>query len=272
MRVADSRGQEIDLDRPPQRVVSLVPSITETLFAIGAGLRVVGVTEFCVHPENAVVHLPKVGGTKNPRIGVILDLAPDLVIANREENRRRDVDRLEAAGIPVLVTYARGIDDAVREIALLGRVLALAEPAAAIVEDVERARAEVRDRTGAERPRVVALVWKSPYMTLNGDTFAHDLLRESGGDNPFASHERRYPRIEVGEIEAARPDVLFLPTEPYAFEEKDRLELLRLDCPASESARVHIVEGELLSWYGPRMARALRTFSALLRGAPPGTG
>ena len=264
MRVEDSRGKAIELERPPERILSLVPSITETLFVLGRGVRVVGVTEFCVHPARGVAGLPRVGGTKNPRVADILDLRPDLVIANREENRRRDVERLEAAGVPVLVTFARGIDEALREIELLGRVVDATEEAARIVRDVERARREIRGRIRSPGARVVALVWKGPYMTLSRDTFAHDLLVESGAENPFADHERRYPRVREEEIEEADPEVILLPTEPYAFSEKDRLDLLRLRCRAAGSGRVHIVEGELLSWYGPRMGRALRTFSALL--------
>jgi ABC-type Fe3+-hydroxamate transport system substrate-binding protein len=101
-------------------------------------------------------------------------------------------------------------------------------------------------------------------MTINADTFAHDLLSRCGAQHPFADREQRYPRVTESEIEEARPDVILLPTEPYAFEERDRQELARLQCPASANGRIHIVEGELLSWYGPRMGRALRTFSALL--------
>ena len=148
---------------------------------------------------------------------------------------------------------------------MIGRLLDRDGPAASIVTEVESAREEARARTGATRPRVVALVWKRPYMSINADTFAHDLLVESGAINPFAEHERRYPRITEEELEEARPDVILLPTEPYAFGEKDRQELVSVRSPAAEQGRVHIVEGELLSWYGPRMSRALRLFSALFR-------
>jgi ABC-type Fe3+-hydroxamate transport system substrate-binding protein len=225
VRVEDSRGRVLVFENAPRRIVCLVPSITETLFALGAGERVVGVTEFCVHPREKVKTRPQVGGTKNPELARVLELRPDLVVANREENRQRDVDRLEGAGVPVLVTYARHLDGALQEI---------------------------------------QLVWKRPYMTINADTFAHDLLSRCGAQHPFADREQRYPRVTESEIEEARPDVILLPTEPYAFEERDRQELARLQCPASANGRIHIVEGELLSWYGPRMGRALRTFSALL--------
>jgi ABC-type Fe3+-hydroxamate transport system substrate-binding protein len=264
VEVEDARGRALKFDRPPRRIVSLVPSITETLFGLGAGKRVAGVTDFCVHPSKEVATLPRVGGTKNPQVRRILDVRPDLVIANREENRRGDVERLEAAGIPVLVTYARGVEEAIGEIDLLGRILGEVNRAAEILAGVREAWEEARGRIQDPRPSVVALVWKRPYMSINADTFAHDLLSQCGSRNPFADRERRYPIVTERDVEEARPDVILLPTEPYAFDDRDRQELLRLTCPASESGRVHIVEGELLSWYGPRMGRALRTFSRLL--------
>jgi ABC-type Fe3+-hydroxamate transport system substrate-binding protein len=117
--------------------------------------------------------------------------------------------------------------------------------------------------------RTVALIWRDPFMVVGADTFAHDLLSCCGAVNPFAGEgERRYPRVERAALEAAAPDVILLPTEPYAFGEQDRRELLELDCPAARAGRIHVVEGELLTWYGPRMARALETFAALLRPGP----
>jgi ABC-type Fe3+-hydroxamate transport system substrate-binding protein len=264
VRIEDARGRTLTFQEIPRRIVCLVPSVTETLFALGAGERVVGVTDFCVHPSEEVVTCAKVGGTKNPQLERVIELRPDLVIANREENRRRDVDRLEAAGLPVLVTYARDVESALEEIELLARLLDSEETARGLVREVRDALEEAAARLGEPLPSVVALIWKRPYMTLNGDTFAHDLLVRSGGRNPFVDRERRYPLVTEKEIEEAEPEVILLPTEPYAFDERDRQELLRLRCPAAESRRIHVVEGELLSWYGPRMGRALRTFSALL--------
>jgi ABC-type Fe3+-hydroxamate transport system substrate-binding protein len=254
----------LELAAPPRRIVSLVPSWTEWLFALGAGGALVGVTEFCVHPADGVARLPKVGGTKNPDIGAIAALKPELVIANREENRRRDVERLEAAGVRVFVTYARSVREALGEMSALARLTGRAREAEPVTAALESQLA-ARQAAASTRPKVVALVWRDPFMAVGGDTFADDLLRCAGGHNPFAgSAESRYPRVTRAELEAAAPDVLLLPSEPYRFEERDRLELLELDCPAARTGRVHLVEGELLSWYGPRMARALATLGALL--------
>lgn len=268
MQIVDALGRTHAFRQPPRRIVSLVPSLTETLFALGVGASVVGVTEYCVHPADAVASVPRVGGTKNPALDAILALRPDLVLANKEENRRRDADALEAAGVPVFVTYARTVREAVDEIRLLGRICASEPPAEAIASQVERVLAGLEKRTAWPPVSTVALIWRDPFMVVGGDTFAHDLLRCCGASNPFADVEdRRYPRVDARALAAAAPEVILLPTEPYAFGERDRDELLALDCPAARSGRVHIVEGELLSWYGPRMPRALETFAALLRPA-----
>ncbi|MBW2281281.1 MAG: cobalamin-binding protein [Deltaproteobacteria bacterium] len=262
----DARGREHRLAGPPLRIVSLVPSHTETLFALGLGERVVGITDYCVHPASGVRGLPRVGGTKNPSIERIAELSPDLVLANREENTRRDVQRLEALGLRVFVTYARTVREGVDDISLLAGIGGCPEAAAPIVEEIDAAWQRARERRPEAPPRVAALVWKRPYMAVGPDTFAHDLIRECGGHNVFGEGERRYPRVDEDALVAAAPDLVLLPTEPYEFGPRDRDELLALDLPAAAAGRVCVIEGELLSWYGPRIARALDLLSELIRG------
>jgi ABC-type Fe3+-hydroxamate transport system substrate-binding protein len=265
MLETDALGREFVFAAAPRRIVSLVPSWSELLFALGAVDALVGVTDYCVHPAEGVAAKRRIGGTKNPDLAAIEALRPELVIANKEENRRRDVERLEAAGVRVFVTYARTVPEAVAEMRALGRIVDRAAEAERLAAEVESALAELAAKPARRRPRVAALVWRDPLMAVGGDTFANDVLERAGAENPFASAAAgRYPRLERRELEAASPDVLLLPTEPYRFEERDRLEFLELDCPAARSGRVHLLEGELLSWYGPRMARALRTIAELL--------
>jgi ABC-type Fe3+-hydroxamate transport system substrate-binding protein len=261
-RFTDALGREHAIASPPRRIVSLVPSVTETLFELGLADSVAGVTDFCVHPA-ATAEKPRVGGTKNPTLEKIVALAPDLVLANKEENRRRDVERLEASGIPVFVTYARSVRQAVDEIDTLGHITGTSEVAARIVTAIEERWRAARQRRPETLPRVAALIWKHPYMAVGPDTFANDLIEQCCGQNAFGDRERRYPRIDEADLEAAQPDVVLLPTEPYEFDIRDAVELRSLDMPAARSARVHVVEGELLSWYGPRMGRALELFSGL---------
>ena len=258
------------LRRDARRIVSLVPSLTEALFELGLGPRVVGVTDWCVHPAEAVAPLPKVGGTKNPSISRVLELRPDLVIANREENRERDVTRLREAGVDVWVTYPRTVSEAVsllREIAELGAPPATAGPR---VAEVEEALARAREAAGRRRTRVFCPIWKRPWMAVGADTYAHDLLAHCGGENVFADREeRRYPIVEESEIVAAAPEVVLLPDEPYAFGPRDVEQLAELAIPAAAAGRIHCVDGTLISWYGPRTGRALREIGALLREAGP---
>jgi ABC-type Fe3+-hydroxamate transport system substrate-binding protein len=248
-----------------RRIVSLVPSLTEALFVLGLGPRVVGVTDWCSHPAEGVARLPKLGGTKNPDLQAILALAPDLVIANHEENRRRDVERLAAAGIPVWVTYPRTVREGaqlLRELAGLG-----AEAAAVreVVEPVEAAVAAAEASRPARRPRVFCPIWRDPWMSVGADTYADDLLRLCGGENVFAAREeRRYPRVTLQEVEAAAPEVVLLPDEPYRFDAADAAELARLDLPAARDGRIHLIDGTWVSWYGPRIARAVGALRALL--------
>jgi ABC-type Fe3+-hydroxamate transport system substrate-binding protein len=254
-----------------ERIVSLVPSLTEALFGLGLGARVVGVTDWCVHPAAEVAHLPKVGGTKNPSLARVLELSPDLVIANQEENRERDVERLRAAGIPVWVTYPRTVADGValmRELAQLGAPAERAEPLIRALETaVERARAA----EPARRTRVFCPIWKRPWMAVGADTYADDLLALCGGDNVFRDHrERRYPIVSDAEIAAARPEVILLPDEPYAFGARDVAELAEIGTPAAATGRIHCIDGTLISWYGPRIARAIAEVAALLAEPAPG--
>jgi ABC-type Fe3+-hydroxamate transport system substrate-binding protein len=245
-------------------VVSLVPSLTEALFWLGLGGHLVGVSDWCVHPAQGVAALPKVGGTKTPDLARIRSLAPDLVIANREENRRRDVERLEADGIPVWVTYPRSVRDGVallRELAALGGVPdARTLPLEASVAAAEAARR-------GPGVRVFCPVWKSPWMSVGRDTYANDLLALCGGANVFADREeRRYPIVTPAEIAAAAPEVILLPDEPYAFGAAERAELAALELPAAANGRIHLIDGTLVSWYGPRIQRAIETLRPLIAG------
>ena len=255
----------------PRRIVSLVPSLTEALFVLGLGERVVGVTEWCVHPAEGVAPLTKIGGTKNPDIDAVLALRPELVIANREENRRRDVEHLEAAGIRVWVTHPRTVRDG---IALLGALADLGAPEErrrAVVDSSMHALARAEQERFEQRVRFVCPIWRDPWMVVGDDTYAHDLITLCGGENLFAGvSERRYPRVTLAEIEAASPELILLPDEPYAFGQRDAQELGALDVPAAHTGRIHLIDGTLVSWYGPRILQAIEALRVLFAGAATG--
>jgi ABC-type Fe3+-hydroxamate transport system substrate-binding protein len=249
-----------------QRIVSLVPSLTEALFALGLGDRVVGVTDWCVHPKEALAALPRVGGTKDPDVDRIDALGPDLVVANREEQTERVVRQLEGRGLEVWVTYPRGVREAARlleEIADLG-----ADPATrrAVLEPIARAidRADARRAQDPRRVRFFCPIWRDPWMSIGADTYADDLLSLCGGANVFAQlGGRRYPRVALPEVVEAAPEVILLPDEPYSFGPRDVEQLARLDLPAARDGRIHLIDGTWVSWYGPRIGTALEEITRL---------
>jgi ABC-type hemin transport system substrate-binding protein len=270
VELRDSRGVVCELPEPARRIVCLVPSWTETLYALGAGEQLVGVTEYCVHPASARTAASVIGGTKTPHVKRIVALEPDVVIANHEENRKLDIERLETAGMRVFVTDARSVPDAALEIEQLGTLVGALPRARELAQAIRAAL----PRSVPQPPlRTVALIWKDPYMAIGRDCFAHDLLSRCGALNPFEGSEgRRYPHVERDALAAAEPELILLPTEPYAFAEHDRRELLDLACPAARTGQIHIVEGELLTWYGPRIPRALAFFGELVRRARSSSG
>ncbi len=250
---------------PPARIVCLVPSLTEALFELGLGDRVVGVTDWCVHPAKAVAALPKVGGTKNPRIPEITRLAPDLVIANHEENRRQDVEALLAAGIPVWVNYPRTVREGADLLAEMVQLGASAEREGAVVAPVLAAVERAEGRRPAQGVPTFCPIWKGPWMSVGADTYAHDLLALCGAANVFADRQdRRYPRVKDHDLIAAQPELILLPDEPYAFTEKDVQELREMPLPAARNDRIHLIDGTWVSWYGPRIFRAIESLQSLI--------
>ncbi len=246
----------------PRRIVSLVPSLTEALFSFGVGDRVVGRTRYCAQPPRAVGKIPKVGGTKKVDVSRVLGLEPDLVVVVREENSREDVEALAEAGLPIFLGAPETVAGAagmLRELA--GRVEA--PQAEAVLRPIERVIRRLDGQKGPAR-RVFASIWKNPYMSVGSDTFVHDVLRVCGGEN-VCGNERRYPVVPSEEIEALRPEVVLLPDEPYPFSAEDLPGFYALDIPAAREDRIHLVDGKLLTWYGPRMAGSLTQLSALLR-------
>ena len=265
LQIADDLGFRIKLKDRPERVISLVPSWTETLFAFGAGARLVGVTRFCVAPAEATL-LPKVGGTKNPGVRLIADLQPDLVIANAEENRREDIERLRQLEIPVFTTYPRSISSAVESILKLGAVLGCEAEADAMARGVVREVSAIETELGVWaklRFRVFCPIWKNPWMTFNGDTYAHDVLRMLGFNNVFAAAGERYPRTSIEEALALRPDFILLPDEPYEFSARD-VEELKPSLPPALSRRLVLIDGRDLHWYGAHMLNGLKALAGLL--------
>ena len=230
---------------------------------MGLGDRVVGITKFCVEPANKVASIAKIGGTKNPDLRTIVALAPELIIANAEENRREDVERMRAQGLAVLTTYPRTIPAAVESLLKIGRA-ARCEPAAdTLAREITRTVSEVEADVGVWaklRLRAFCPIWKKPWMAFNADTYAHDVLRMMGFNNVYGSAGERYPVTNLDEALERRPDVVLLPDEPYEFGDRD-VDELRTALPAGLSRRVLLISGRDLHWYGVRMVTGLKTLA-----------
>ena len=236
----DDRGTAYE-GAPPRRVVSLVPSLTEAIAATDPGL-LAGATDWCTHP--AGLDVPRVGGTKWPDVGRVLELVPDLVVANAEENRDEDVAALRAAGIPVWVTAPATVDQALDSLGRMLTVLDRRHP-----EWLVRAQ-----RVWADPPRLpgvtaVVPIWRRPWMVLGRDTFAGDVLARLGVRNVFAGHADRYPKLGRHEPATVPAQLVVFPDEPYAFTPEDGPE-------AWPRARAAFVSGRLLTWYGPSLVEA----------------
>ncbi|MFF0752229.1 helical backbone metal receptor [Streptomyces sp. NPDC004267] len=238
------------------RVVSLVPSLTEAVAVSAAPGTLVGATDWCTHPADLGAAV-RIGGTKNPDVAAVAALRPDLVVANEEENRAPDLDALRAAGIDVLVTEVRGLEQAFGE---LDRVLAACGVGSrpGWLDAAEAAWAHLRPY-GPPRTAVVP-VWRRPWMVLGRDTFAGDLLARLGIRNVYAGHAERYPRVPLDELNAAAPDLVVLPDEPYRFTRDDGPE-------AFPGAAAALVDGRHLTWYGPSLAEAPASLARALRAA-----
>jgi ABC-type Fe3+-hydroxamate transport system substrate-binding protein len=238
----DDLGHPLQLQHPPTRLVSLVPSLTESL-ATSVPERLVGATDWCTRPEG--LDIPRVRGTKNPDHRAIGRLAPDLVVANQEENRRTDVARLRTAGIPVWVTVTESVDEAMGSLRrLFVDVLSVEVP-----DWLSTATAAWRLPIAIPPARVVVPIWRDPWMVIGPRTFAGDLVARLGLHNVFAGSHDRYPKIGLPQILAEQPDLVMLPDEPYVFGVDDGPEAF----PGVPTA---LVSGRSLTWYGPSMTTA----------------
>jgi ABC-type Fe3+-hydroxamate transport system substrate-binding protein len=236
---SDDTGREVAVPAQVRRVVSLVPSLTEAVAVTAPGL-LVGATDWCTHPAD--LDVPRIGGTKNPRVAEVLDLRPDLVLANAEENRPVELDALREAGCAVWVTGPEALPEA---LVSLGRMLAachLDEP-----EWLASARASWAEPWTGPRRTAVVPIWRRPWMAVGRDTFTGDVLSRLGVDNTLAAHADRYPKVVLDELPPH--DLVVLPDEPYAFTADDGPEAF----PGVPAA---LVSGRHLTWYGPSLAEA----------------
>lgn len=298
IRVFDDRRKVLHLSGPAKRIVSLVPSDTFNLLHLGAGERVIARTRYCVEPAAEVARIPEVGGTKDADVAAILALAPDIVIANQEENSRSDVEELEAAGLKVYLSFPRRVADGLAHLGRLAKILGFdVDPAAgarakkAIAECYRLLREAEEKRAGARPLRAFMPIWADPLMTANRDAFLSDALDLAGAANVFADRERRYPlaadlgmaatfpsyrtegkdtrypRVTLDEVRERAPEIVLLPDEPHPFSEADAQRFRDLDIPAARHQNILFCDGKDAMWYGARAILGLARLAALVDAA-----
>jgi ABC-type Fe3+-hydroxamate transport system substrate-binding protein len=292
-RVLDDRRRVVEVQGLLSRVVSLVPSDTLNVAALGCASALVGRTDYCELPADVVAALPSVGGTKNPRIDDIVRLEPDLVLANQEENTRSDLEALAQRGVRVYVSFPRRVADGLAHLARLARLFGV-ERSPAVRELLKRGYEEHRaaEQLRSRAPAVPTFcpIWMDPLMTIHGDTFISDMLELCGAQNVFADRTRRYPlaadlgraaplppekvagrdvrypRVTLEEVVARAPQIVLLPDEPHPFTAADAEVFRSLPIPAAARGAIAAMSGKDLCWYGARSVEGIARVRALVAG------
>lgn len=232
-----------------QRIICLVPSLTELLLDLGMKERLIGRTRFCIHPAEVVENITIIGGTKNPNIEKIRSLKPDLIIANKEENRKEDVEQLHEF-CKVVVTRIDTIQEALDWILKLGTLLETKENASELVSSIKMT---LNQKPESPPVSTAYFIWKDPWMTVGNDTYIHDVMKTYNLINVFARHDR-YPTTDLMELSGIHPELILLSSEPYPFKQK-HIDEIKESCSDS---RIELINGEWFSWYGSRMLSSFR--------------
>jgi len=251
----DQMSRPVELTATPKRIISIVPSQTELLFDLGLDEEIIGITKFCIHPADKVKRRPKVGGTKKLNINQIKKLNPDLIIGNKEENEKDQIEELMQY-FPVWMSDISNLDDAVDMIRKVGRLVDKEEKAVQMASTISASFDNLKIKSSSLK--VAYLIWRKPYIVAGKGTFIDDMLKRCGLKNAF--DEERYPEVFPGQIVEADPDLVFLSSEPYPFTDRHITEFQAL----VPDAEIQLVDGELFSWYGSRLLQAPEYFKQLI--------
>ncbi len=256
MLVIDQIGHQFELKTTPKRIISLVPSQTELLCDLGLDEQVVGITKFCIHPEEWFRTKTRVGGTKTVNFEKIATLQPDLIIANKEENTQAEIEALQKL-YPVYTSDIFNLEDSLKMMKAIGELTNTSIKANKLIRQIKIDFSEIKP-INTFNNKVLYLIWKNPYMTIGEDTFINDMLMRCGFEHVKVGN--RYPELAEESIVKLNPNFIFLSSEPYPFKEK-HLKELRNSCP---NASILLVDGEMFSWYGSRLTKAKHYFVDLI--------
>jgi ABC-type Fe3+-hydroxamate transport system substrate-binding protein len=252
----DQMGRDVYIPAMPQRIVSIVPSQTELLFDLGLTEQIVGITKFCIHPSDSVQSKTKVGGTKQLNIELIKSLQPDLIIANKEENERSQVEEL-IRYFPVWISDVNNLDDALKMIRSVVEINDKATDGQKIIKQISTSFEVLKPVIN--QLSVAYLIWRKPYMVAGKGTYIDDMMRYCGLRNVV--NETRYPEVDAQKLLILNPDIVLLSSEPYPFKQKHINEFKSI----LPKAKVFLVNGEMFSWYGSRLQYAVEYFGQIIK-------
>jgi ABC-type Fe3+-hydroxamate transport system substrate-binding protein len=262
MQTTDQLNRTIEFNFPPKRIISLVPSQSELLWYLGLQNELVGITKFCIHPEEMFKTITRVGGTKEIKFDVIKELQPDLIIANKEENEQKQIEEL-CKHHPVWISDIYSLEDSYNMILQVGKICNRETEAQKLTADIKSKYMAfpMLDREKKIKNTAAYLIWKNPYMAAGHNTFIDYLVGECGFTNVFTSETSRYPEVTTQMLIDKDPRFIFLSSEPYPFKDKHIAEL-KTQLPG---AKIILVDGEMFSWYGSRLLYAFDYFKELLK-------
>jgi ABC-type Fe3+-hydroxamate transport system substrate-binding protein len=248
------------LQSTPQKIISVVPSQTELLFDLGLNEEVIAITKFCVHPDEWFRSKTRIGGTKQLKTDSIKQLKPDLIMANKEENVKEQIEELEI-DFPVWISDIKNLDDAYEMVEQVGLMVNKEQQAKQMTVQIKENFSRLQ--TTNSRLRTTYLIWQDPYMTIGGDTFINSMLETAGFENIF-KNQKRYPEIKIDDLRTANCKLLLLSSEPFPFKEKHVDELQ----PQLPNTKIVLVDGQMFSWYGSRLLKAPDYFLSLYNLIP----
>lgn len=250
----DQMLRKVEVPERPRRIVSLVPSQTELLYSLGLEEEVVGLTKFCIHPEQWRKEKQIIGGTKNFHLDKIRELQPDLTIGNKEENYQEGIETLEKE-FPVWMSDIFTLDDSLQMMEQLGEICGKKEEGMTLAQKIREQFLQLRPLPGIS---CLYFIWRKPYMAVGGNAFIDEMLHRCGFSNVLQD-QARYPELSAEDIRQLNPRLILLSSEPYPFSEK-HLQEFKAICPDAE---VLTVDGEMFSWYGSRLLKAVPYFQQL---------
>jgi ABC-type Fe3+-hydroxamate transport system substrate-binding protein len=257
MKFTDQIGHTLHFASFPIRIISVVPSQTELLYDLGLGEKVIGITKFCIHPNDWFIKKSRVGGTKNLNLERISELKPDLIIANKEENTQAEIEALQKM-FPVYTSDISNLSESINMITDIGKITNREKESLNITNKIQTAFNKLSQHKFAPK-RTLYLIWKNPYMSLNHNRFINDMMMRCGFENVIQT-STDYPEVSEREIQALNPEVILLSSEPFPFKEM-HIKDLQAICP---NAAITLVDGEYFSWYGSRVIDAPKYFINLL--------